>query len=75
MVFRYHFSQGENIIYIDQRQYVSTKLCQYDIEEWGCATPFEKDFKIMLDNDDGPQYTVFPYRSAGGSLIHLMRST
>ena len=62
-------------IYIDQSQYVAGKLTQYGINEWGCATPLEKDFQLMLDNDDSDRESVFPYRSAVGSLIHLMRGT
>ena len=67
-----NFSQTSDGIYIDQSQYVACKLTQYGINEWGSL---EKDFQLMLDNDDSDREYVFPYRSAVGSLIHLMRGT
>jgi hypothetical protein len=70
-----HFTQKDDAIYIDQAQYIASKLTEYDITRWGCSTPLEKDFQCFLDNDESENDHKFPYRSAVGSLIHLMRST
>ena len=42
-----HFSQTSDGIYIDQSQYVASKLTQYGINEWGCAKSLEKEFQLM----------------------------
>ena len=39
------------------------------------STPLLVNFQDLLDNDDHVVERNFPYRSAVGSLIHLMRST
>jgi hypothetical protein len=70
-----HFVQNPDSITIDQHQYTLSKLKQFRVGNVGCATPLIPVFQIALDSDSGELDIVFPYRSAVGSLIHLMRST
>ena len=70
-----HFTQTDEGIAIDQSQYIAQKLSTFNFSKWTVATPLLVNFQDLLDNDDGIAERNFPYRSAVGSLIHLMRST
>jgi hypothetical protein len=68
------FIQHDTSITIDQSQYVKTKLQQFQYGKMGVSSPLLPDFQQQLDNDEGIIDTQYPYRSAVGSLINLMRS-
>lgn len=70
-----HFIQSPQSISIDQTQYISNKLGAFNFTKWECGTPLLVNFQDLLDNDEGTLESAFPYRSAVGSLIHVMRST
>ena len=70
-----HFTQSDDGITIDQSQYITQKLSTFNFSKWTVTTPLLVNFQVLLDNDDGIIERNFPYRSAVGSLIHLMRST
>jgi hypothetical protein len=70
-----HFSQDSTGIAIDQSQYIVQKLDTFNFSKWSVSTPLLVNFQDLLDNDDGILEPQFQYRSAVGSLIHLMRST
>jgi hypothetical protein len=69
------FKQSKDGITIDQSQYITQKLEEFNFVQWTVSTPLLVNFQSLLDDDDNILEPKFPYRSAVGSLIHLMRST